>query len=91
MADRKIFTNHVGIAVELLGVAGRQLAWREDLDLDGWSQEDTISIDTICTAEEMQAGRRTLALDVATSVYAQFGWENPPREELAVVQRQRFG
>ena len=91
MADRKIFTNHVGIAVELLGVAGRQLAWREELDLDGWSQEDTISIDTICTAEELQAGRRALALDVAMSVYAQFGWNDPPKDELVAVQRQRFG
>jgi uncharacterized caspase-like protein len=91
MADRKIFTNHVGIAVELLGVAGRQLAWREELNLDGWAQEDTISIDTICTASELQAGRRTLALDTAMSIYAQFGWDDPPKEELAAVQRQRFG
>lgn len=42
MADRKILTNHVGIAVELLGVAGRQLAWREDLNIDGWCQEDSL-------------------------------------------------
>jgi hypothetical protein len=91
MADRKIFTNHVGIAVELLGVAGRQLAWREELKLDGWAQEDTIRIDTICTANELQAGRRTLALDTVMSIYAQFGWDDPPKQELAAVQRQRFG
>ena len=89
MADRKIFTNHIGIAVELYDVAGRQLAW--DRDLDGWCQEHTISIHTIHTADELCAGRRTLALDVALKVYAAFGWENPPKEELAAVQRQRFG
>jgi hypothetical protein len=91
MADRKIFTNHVGIAVELLGVAGRQLAWREDLNFDGWSQEDAIGFDNIYTAEELRAGRRTLTLDVALAIYAQFGWDNPPKDELEAAQRQRFG
>src|SRR4051812_44515327 len=28
MADRKVLTNHVGITFELIGTAGRQLAWR---------------------------------------------------------------
>ena len=91
MADHKILTGHIGIAAELFGVAGRQLAWREELSLNGWSQEDTIGIDNIYTAEELRNGRRTLALEAAISIYAQFGWDNPPREELAAAQRQRFG
>ena len=49
MADRKIFTNHVGIAVELQVVAGRELAWREELDLGRWAQDDDIGIDTTYT------------------------------------------
>ncbi len=91
MADHKILTGHIGIAAELLSVAGRQLAWRDELNLNGWSQEDTIGIDNIYTAEELRNGRRTLALEAAISIYAQFGWDNPPREELAAAQRQRFG
>jgi hypothetical protein len=91
MADRKIFTNHVGIAIELQGVAGRQLAWREEMNLDGWCQEDSIGIDTVYIAEGLRTGRRSLALDAALSIYAQFGWDKPPREELAAEQRQRFG
>lgn len=91
MADQKVFTSHVGIAVELLGVAGRQLAWRGGLNLDGWSQEDTISIDNTYTAEELRIGRRKLALDAALAIYTAFGWDNPPKNELEAAQRQQFG
>ena len=89
MADQKIFTKHVGISVELQDVAGRQLAW--DRALDGWCQEDAIAIRSICTADELRAGRRTLALNAAVKIYAEFGWDDPPREELATAQKQRFG
>jgi hypothetical protein len=91
MVDRKIVTDHVGIGVELHGVAGRQLAWREEFSLEGWCQEDNFGFDNAYTAEELRTGRRKLALDVALAVYAQFGWNDPPKEELATVQRQRFG
>lgn len=91
MADRKIFTNRVGIAVELLGVAGRQLAWREEFNLDGWCQEESIITDNTYTADELRTGRRTLALDVALAIYAQFGWDGPPKNDLEAAQRQRFG
>jgi uncharacterized caspase-like protein len=90
MADHKILNGHIGIAVELYGVAERQLAWREDLNLNGWCQQDTIGIDNTYTAEQLRNGRRTLALEAAISIYAQFGWDDPPREELAAVQRQHF-
>lgn len=89
MADEKILTKHVGISVELQDVAGRRLVW--DRALDGWCQEDAIGIDSVCTSDELRAGRRTLALDAAVKIYAEFGWDNPPREELATVQQQRFG
>lgn len=89
MADHKIFTKHVGVCVEVQSIAGQQLAW--DRTLDGWCQEDAIGFDTICTADELRAGRRTLALDAAVKIYEEFGWGNPPRDELAAVQRQRFG
>ena len=91
MADRKVFTNHVGIAVELLDVSGRQLAWREEFNLDGWCQEESIVTDNTYTAEELRTGRRTLALDVTLAIYAQFGWDDPPKNELEAAQRQRFG
>ena len=91
MADRKIFTNHVGITVELLGVAGRELTWPGEPAIDGWSQEDMVGIDQTYTAEELRAGRRTLALETALAVYAAFGWNDPPKEKLAALQRQRFG
>jgi len=91
MADRKVFTKHVGIAVELQGVDGRELVWPGEVNIKGWCQEENIGIDTIYTEEELQAGRRTLALDAALSIYAQLGWGNPPKDKLADVQRRRFG
>lgn len=91
MADRKVFTKHVGIAVELQGVDSRELVWPGEVNIDGWCQDENIGIDTIYTEEELRAGRRTLALDTALSIYAQFGWNNPPKEKLADVQRRRFG
>jgi hypothetical protein len=33
-ADQKVFTDHVGIRVGLLGVGGRQFAWREEFNLE---------------------------------------------------------
>ena len=91
MADKKVFTNHAGISFEILGAAGRQLGWRNDLNLDGWCQEDAITIDNIYTAEELRSSRRKLALDAALEIYAHFGWEHPPKIELEAAQRQRFG
>jgi hypothetical protein len=91
MEDKKVFTNHVGITFELSGVAGRQLAWRDELNLDGWCQEDSIIIDSTYTADEMRGVRRKLALDVALGIYAHFGWDDPPKNELEALQRQRFG
>lgn len=91
MADRKVFTKNVGIAVELQGVDGRELVWPGDVNIKGWCQEENIGIETIYTEEELRAGRRTLALDAALSIYAQFGWDNPPKDKLADVQRRRFG
>ncbi len=91
MADQKVFTKHVGVAVELQRVDSRELVWPGEVSIDGWCQEENIGIDTIYTAEELQAGRRALALDTALSIYAQFGWNDPPKEKLAALQRQRFG
>lgn len=68
MADHRIFTNQVGISVELNGVAGRQLAWREDLDLDGWCQDHSIAIDNVYKADEVRSNRRKLAVDVARDI-----------------------
>ena len=83
MADQKVFTNHVGVAVELQRVDSRELVWPGEVNIDGWCQEENIGIDTIYAAEELQAGRRALALDAALSIYAQFGWDDPPKEKLA--------
>lgn len=51
----------------------------------------TIDIDNTYAANEMRSDRRNLALDVALNIYHQFGWENPPKDELQTAQRQRFG
>jgi len=91
MADRKVFTKNVGIAVEFQGVDGRELVWPGEVNINGWCQEENIGIDTVYTGEELRAGRRTLALDAALSIYAQFGWDNPPKDKLADEQRRRFG
>lgn len=91
MADQKIFTNYVGISVELAGIAGRQLAWRDDLNLDNWCQEDSIAVDNTYAADEIANDRRELAVDVAIDIYASFGWENPSRNELEAAQQNRFG
>ena len=82
MADQTLFTNHVGIAVELNGVAGRELAWPGEANIDGWSQEDAIGIDNTYTAEEFRAGRRILALDTAIAIYAAFGWNDRQKDKL---------
>jgi hypothetical protein len=91
MADQKVFTKHVGIAVELQGVDSRELVWPGEVNIAGWCQEENIGIDTTYTAEELGIGRRTLALETAISIYAQFGWNDPPNEKLADAQRRRFG
>jgi hypothetical protein len=35
--------------------------------------------------------RRVLALDIACELYSQFGWSDPPVEELEKIQQLRFG
>ena len=91
MADKKVFTNHAGISFEILGAAGRQLVWRHDLNLDGWCQEDAISIGSIYTADELRNSRRKVALDAALEIYAHFGWKYPLKNELEGAQPQQFG
>ncbi len=91
MADQNVFTNQVGISVELRGVAGRQLAWRGKTYSNKWCQEESIVLDSTYTAEDLRTGRRELALDAALAIYAQFGLEDPPRDELAIEQQQTFG
>ena len=39
----------------------------------------------------MIADRRRLALNAAMEIFAGFGWNNPPMNELAAAQQHRFG
>ena len=82
MADHRIFTNQVGISVELNGVAGRQLPCREDLDLD---------VDNVYKADEVRSNRTELAADVARDIYTHFGWTNPPKDKLDAAQCKKLG
>lgn len=91
MADTRAFTNDIGIAVDLQNVDGRKLIWPGKVEIKGWCQDESISIDSFYSAQQLQTGRRTLALDVALKVYAKFGWESAPKDELADEQRDRFG
>jgi hypothetical protein len=98
MADHKIFTNRVAIALDLKNVAGRQLTWPQDIlqmsdrvDGDAWCQEESISIDSYYDARMMIEQRRELALDAALGIYARFGWSNPPIKDLQEAQHKRFG
>ena len=91
MADEKIISDYIGITFELLGVPGRRLAWREDLNLTGWCQRDEITIHNAFTVEELRAGRRTLAIGTSTEIYSYFGWNNPPITDLEAAQLERSG
>ena len=98
MADRKIFTERVGIGLEIKDVAGRQLTWPQDIlqisnrvDDDSWCQEESFSIDSSYDATALIDDRRRLALDAALQIYSRFGWNDPPKKELENAQEERFG
>jgi hypothetical protein len=98
MIDWRIISGRVAIAFEFFGVEGRQLTWPRDIfhdsdqvSADAWCQDDSITIDTLFDPDVLSNSRRALALNTALDIYAQFGWEDPPKQELEVEQHNRFG
>jgi hypothetical protein len=98
MIDRHIIAGRVAIAFELFGVGGRQLIWPRDIfhnsdrvSADAWCRDDSITIDKLFDTGVLSNSRRDLALNTALDIYSQFGWEDPPKQELEDEQQNRFG
>ena len=98
MAHRGVLSPAAKITFELRQVDGRRLTWPQDVFLDNdavkqncWCQNEMVSVNRFVDIDELQAGRRELALEVAVEIYSSFGWSDPPRDRLASEQERRFG
>ncbi|HXM23122.1 MAG TPA: hypothetical protein VN948_17830 [Terriglobales bacterium] len=98
MADQNVLSPQAVITFELHEVAGCSLTWPQDFlgDTDAverncWCQEETVSAERRVTTDELKAQRRELALQVASEIYAKFGWTELPMQDLWREQNKRFG
>jgi len=99
MADRKIFSGRAAISFEFHKVEGRQLTWPKDASHrddfvdwhSSWCQDESFTVDNPYSAADLIDRRRELALEAALEIYSQFGWTNPPVEQLRKMQQEKFG
>lgn len=95
MAERGLLSPKAAITVDLIGVDGRSLTWPQDrlgdanaIPANSWCQEDSVRVQMLLDPKELQTQRREFALAAADSIYAKFGWPNPPRAALVAAQGQ---
>jgi hypothetical protein len=98
MADQKLISDGTAIGFEFQRVEGWQLTWPQDVsqisdavDRNSWCQDESFAIDSPYSTHDLINHRRQLALEASLMIYAQFGWTNPPREELQKLQLNKFG
>jgi hypothetical protein len=98
MVDRQIITEPMDITFELNNVAGRRLTWPKDafgledhIPRDAHCQDAKIIVDDVVAPDAMVNDRRARALAAALALYEQFGWHDPPKDDLAREQYRRFG
>jgi len=85
------------LSFSFYGVDGRQLTWPKDNPGyqnhvgSNWSQDDNFEIRRIVNADRLASERWDFALETAMSIYAAFGWSDPPENLLKSEQARRSG
>jgi hypothetical protein len=97
MAKDGVLPDKAALTLSFYDVDGRQLTWPKDnlgyqnhVGSNCWSQDDKFEIRRIVSADGLAAERWDLALETAISIYAAFGWSDPPRSLLKSEQARRF-
>ena len=87
----------MAITIDLLNVDGLALMWPGDsLGLHNlapsncWSQDKHLNASGAVTSDDLKSRKRDPALDVVMDIFSKFNWPEPPRDEFAALQSERF-